>query len=185
MSLMLSKLQIVNMLNNVKPEKSLINIEEVINKVKTIYLPEKIIKNISFECVIDQKQDFYSDSNLLRIIFETLIENCIYFKKNDDKSMIKLNIDISNNLFKMKIFDNGIGISKEKHEKIFEMFYRGIETSVGNGLGLFITKKAIEKLNGKITIDSEVNIFTEFTIQIPFNKDEYLNEEFINERFSA
>ena len=52
-------------------------------------------------------------------------------------------------------------------EKMFEMFYRGSERSIGNGLGLFMVKKAFEILNGSIAIASEPNVLTTFTVTIP------------------
>ena len=68
--------------------------------------------------------------------------------------------------------DNGIGISKENHKKIFEMFYRVTENTVGTGLGLFLVKEIVEKLDGKIDIESEVGKGTSFIIRLP-NKIEH------------
>lgn len=69
----------------------------------------------------------------------------------------------------MKIWveDNGEGIAREYQERIFEMFYRGSNTSTGSGLGLYITKEAVEKLNGKIELTSEAGKGSTFTIMIP------------------
>jgi signal transduction histidine kinase len=65
--------------------------------------------------------------------------------------------------------DNGIGISKENQEKIFDMFYRVSENSVGSGLGLYIVKEIVEKLDGKIEVESEPGKGTAFSIHIPNN----------------
>jgi len=50
---------------------------------------------------------------------------------------------------------------------VFEMFYRGSSTSTGAGLGLYILKESVEKLNGTITLASELGKGTTFTITIP------------------
>ena len=63
--------------------------------------------------------------------------------------------------------DNGLGIDSEYKSKIFLMFFRGSEISQGNGLGLYLVKKAIDKLGGKIEVDSEEGKFTSFSISIP------------------
>ena len=52
--------------------------------------------------------------------------------------------------------DNGIRISRENEQKIFEMFYRVSENLVGCGLGLYLVKEIVGKLNGKIEIESEL-----------------------------
>ena len=66
--------------------------------------------------------------------------------------------------------DNGLGIDSEYKTKIFQMFFRGSEISQGNGLGLYLVKKAIDKLGGNIEVDSEEGKFTSFSISIPKQK---------------
>ena len=51
--------------------------------------------------------------------------------------------------------------------KIFDMFYRGTDRSDGSGIGLYIVKNAIQKLNGQLSIDSAPHVGTTFTITIP------------------
>jgi signal transduction histidine kinase len=53
----------------------------------------------------------------------------------------------------IEVEDNGEGIREEAKANVFEMFFRGSERSTGNGLGLYITKKAVDKLNGKISFE--------------------------------
>ena len=67
----------------------------------------------------------------------------------------------------IEITDNGTGIDAEYHDKIFDMFFRGTELSKGTGLGLYIVKKAVEKLQGKIEIQSEKRKGTTFTVYLP------------------
>ncbi|MBY0424312.1 MAG: HAMP domain-containing histidine kinase, partial [Cytophagales bacterium] len=62
---------------------------------------------------------------------------------------------------------NGIGIKSELKDKIFDMYFRGTEQSKGNGLGLYVTKKAIEKSLGKVNLESEENEFTQFSFVFP------------------
>ena len=52
----------------------------------------------------------------------------------------------------IEIQDNGQGIAKELQDQIFDMYYRANERSKGNGLGLYIVKKAVEKLDGAISV---------------------------------
>ena len=63
--------------------------------------------------------------------------------------------------------DKGIGIDESFFNRIFEMYFRGTELSHGNGLGLYVVKSAVEKLDGRIQLQSEKNNFTRFEIKIP------------------
>ena len=63
--------------------------------------------------------------------------------------------------------DNGIGINKELHQKIFEMFYRVTADSVGTGVGLYLVKETVDTLNGAIIVDSEPGVGTAFNLTIP------------------
>jgi signal transduction histidine kinase len=76
--------------------------------------------------------------------------------------------------------DDGLGISKDQHERIFEMFFRGSERSIGSGLGLYLVKKAIEKLGGTIKLSSQPKKYTSFNIFLPsieFEMEEDLFEK--------
>jgi signal transduction histidine kinase len=62
-----------------------------------------------------------------------------------------------------------VGIQEEYQSKIFEMYYRGNDKSKGNGLGLYIVKKAVDKLRGNISFRSVEKGGTAFTVTLPFN----------------
>ena len=74
---------------------------------------------------------------------------------------------ISGSSADIRISDNGIGIARENHEKIFNMFYRVSTQSVGSGLGLYIVKETVEKLQGVINLESEPGKGTVFSIRLP------------------
>jgi signal transduction histidine kinase len=63
--------------------------------------------------------------------------------------------------------DNGIGISKENLNRIFEMFYRATSLSTGSGLGLYIVKETTDKLGGKIEVNSSPGEGSTFNLFIP------------------
>ena len=109
------------------------------------------------------------DESLLKIIIENLLENAIIFK-SVTRPRIILSLACDNNKIVMKMEDNGLGIDNEYKSKIFQMFFRGSEISQGNGLGLYLVKKAIDKLGGKIEVDSEEGKFTSFSISLPRQK---------------
>jgi signal transduction histidine kinase len=67
--------------------------------------------------------------------------------------------------------DNGEGIGKEHLDKIYDMFFRATTNSHGSGLGLYIVKETLAKLNGNIQVESELGKWTKFTVKIPNNFD--------------
>jgi signal transduction histidine kinase len=69
----------------------------------------------------------------------------------------------------VEISDNGIGIEACNLEKVFEMFFRASEKTTGTGLGLYISREIMVKLNGNIRLDSEVGQGTLATISLPVN----------------
>ncbi len=123
---------------------------------------EKILK-------IEKSTAFYSDERRLKIILNNLISNSIkYQNKRGENQFIKISnsFDSSNNII-LEIEDNGVGIPGKYHKNIFDMFFRATAESAGSGLGLYIVKETIAKLNGKISIDSVVGRGSKFTIAIP------------------
>lgn len=111
---------------------------------------------------------FYSDKTRVGIILNNIISNAIRYS---DPQKLNPFVEVIINLTDANAFiiikDNGIGISKEHQEKIFDIFYRVSAKSEGSGLGLYIVKETIEKLNGTINIESEQEVGTIFKISIP------------------
>jgi signal transduction histidine kinase len=105
---------------------------------------------------------------MVKIIIENLVENSIHFC-GVDNPFIKLKASRDGDYVIIDVQDNGQGIPKEYQEQIFDMYYRANERSKGNGLGLYIVKKAVEKLEGSITFSTLPLIGTTFTVMLPVN----------------
>jgi signal transduction histidine kinase/Flp pilus assembly protein TadD len=97
---------------------------------------------------------FESYPALVRIIVENLLENAVHFSRQSNP-YIRISSLASNGTIQLLVEDNGVGIEPEHHQRIFDMYYRASLISRGNGLGLYIAKKAIEKLGGTIHFKSE------------------------------
>ena len=91
-------------------------------------------------------------------VFQNLISNALKYAKKDVSPIIKISAEEKKDYWQFSIEDNGLGIDKEFHERIFIIFQRlhSREEIPGTGLGLAITKKAIETMGGKIWVESEV-----------------------------
>jgi len=146
--------------------KALFN--EVFDSLKHIQGAEKVELQIEIEQTTEKP--FISDSSRLSVIFNNLISNAInYRSRRHDHPYIRLRATIKADQAVLVISDNGLGISAEYRHRVFDMFFRATEdTSVsGSGLGLYIVKESIDMLEGQISLESEQNVGTSFTITLP------------------
>lgn len=116
---------------------------------------------------INQQEPFLGDPGRMSILFQNLLSNAIKYQRPYVDSFVKVHIEVSSFGAYIEISDNGKGISPEYLGKIFEMFFRASEDSYGSGLGLYITKQVVEKLHGKITVESVFNEGTTFKVWLP------------------
>ncbi|WMJ73858.1 two-component regulator propeller domain-containing protein [Cytophagaceae bacterium ABcell3] len=117
---------------------------------------------------ITENKHIYTDRNLLYSIVQNLIENPIkYYDAEKEENFLNITIDINPDKAILTFRDNGKGIDKEYQSKVFDMFFKINESSVGTGLGLYIVKTTIDKLDGTISLQSEEGIGSTFTIVIP------------------
>ncbi|MEP6734232.1 MAG: ATP-binding protein [Chryseolinea sp.] len=125
-------------------------------------------EHISFEIEIPENLELETDKNRLQVVLGNLISNSVrYHDPRKNSKFIKLQYQVSDRVFSIKVADNGQGIAKEYHTKVFDMFYRANEKSRGSGLGLYIVKEALMKLSGSIQLDSTPGIGTTITIRLP------------------
>lgn len=109
-----------------------------------------------------------TDESRLRIVVNNLVSNAFrYADLRKSPSYLKIVIHITSSEIRLVFEDNGIGIPQTHQDKIFEMFHRANDNSKGSGLGLFITKECIEKLEGKISVKSVERKGTTFSILLP------------------
>lgn len=114
---------------------------------------------------IPDNQPLLSNSFLVKTILHNLIENSVKYQDYGQTNSI-LNIDIENNdnNAKITIRDNGVGIAAEHQDRIFDMYFRANDSSHGSGLGLYLVKKAVDRLNGKLQLRSNPGEGTTVTV---------------------
>jgi signal transduction histidine kinase len=108
----------------------------------------------------------FSDPGLLRNVITNLLSNAIKF--SPEGSIIEVSSHVSEGHAVLTVKDNGMGISAEDQEHLFERFFRGANVTniQGTGLGLHIVSKYIEILDGEIEIESELEQGTKFIITL-------------------
>ncbi len=110
----------------------------------------------------------YTDRYRLKLILSNIFSNAIKFRdKSKQIGTIKVWVTVTRNTFLIRIDDNGIGIRRSDTNKIFNMFHRANLISSGSGIGLYIVKEVVKKLNGTVSVDSEIKNWTSFKIKLP------------------
>ncbi|MBI3218364.1 MAG: tetratricopeptide repeat-containing sensor histidine kinase [Bacteroidetes bacterium] len=123
-------------------------------------------KGIQVRKEIKQQVPFVSYPAMVKIILENLIENSVHFAITENP-FLKVVISVTEAEAIIEVQDNGEGILEEYQSRIFEMYFRANERSKGNGLGLYIARKAAEKLNGTISFVSAYAKGSTFTVRLP------------------
>ncbi|MEJ2054276.1 MAG: HAMP domain-containing sensor histidine kinase, partial [Calditrichaceae bacterium] len=141
-------------------------IKEIINQENTAIRQKNL--DLQLECISEDvktcgiREDFEK-------IFSNLINNAIRY--STDGGRIDIRTELRNNTFIFEIRDHGIGIAEEDIAKIFDEFYRSEQAkqavNFGTGLGLSLVKQLVEKYRGKITVASEIDKGSTFTVTLP------------------
>lgn len=109
-----------------------------------------------------------TDSRRFGVVLRNIVANAfLYHDKSKEVRFIEISCQKNESNIEIQIEDNGLGMETATVKQIFKMFYRGHEDSQGSGLGLYIAKENIEKLNGKINVESTLGEGTKFTLIFP------------------
>ena len=128
---------------------------------------------IKIKVNVSDDLEIITDKDRLSVILNNLVSNAIkYYHDRIPDRYIEARASVSGENCVITIEDNGIGIRPEYRERIFDMFFRASERSVGSGLGLYIAKETVQKLHGTITYSPmEKGYGSSFQVTIPCKKD--------------
>ena len=166
LSNLISNILKLNKLENGEMELNDVNLSSVLENVIISY--DELINNkkINFDIDIDDRLIKYTNESFIQLIFSNLISNAIKFSR--EEGIVEIKLKNKNDYIEFMVKDNGIGMSKDTIIHIFNRFYQG-DTShktEGNGLGLSMVKKAIDRLGYKISIESEEEKGSTFIVDI-------------------
>lgn len=151
-------------------------ISEIVNEVSIIVSSLAEAKNISLQLPSDISLALHIDIQLIKQVLINILSNAIKFTPDNGKVTLSINFDQQNNEYVMTVSDNGIGMSPESLSKLFTPFTQIDNhlqaSSKGTGLGLVIAKRIVEDLHGgRLWVDSELDVGTNFHISIPILND--------------
>ena len=169
MEMLLSKLIQVHEILNFEVNKEEVDIPSLLHETRESvkFLDKEQDTKYTFE--LDDHVTLFTDRYLITIIIKNLVDNALTFRDPTSKAShaVRISTCKSEKAFELKIFDNGIGIDPGHYEKIYDMFFKGSNLSIGNGLGLYLVKLATEKLGATVQMTSKKREYTEFTVRIP------------------
>lgn len=166
----LTRLVIINQINNSKLTVKEIDFRSVVSDVMLLERKKGLPPDLTINTHIDKDIDVESDPELVRIVLENLIDNAIKFYNDSERIASFINVTVTGleaGGVKVRVIDNGIGVSEASPGKLFQMFSRASERSETGGIGLYITKTATEKIGGRVGLLTTPEGYTEFYVILP------------------
>jgi signal transduction histidine kinase len=157
-------------LNEADLQKQLIDFGKMIDECIMSFQSSANFRKIDFKKEIQPGIEFYSEWTLLNGILQNLIENSIKYASGETP-YVRISVRAESEWIVLEVEDNGRGIPPEHQSRIFEMFYRATRNEEGSGLGLYILKRCVDRLNGTIEIRSDVGVGSLFTVRLPSMKE--------------
>ena len=160
----LQKLIVFYYVKNSEPQPGPLNLREVVDKVLMVFVGEDGYSEMKFGLDPSLNVDIVCDHYMLEVALRNVIENAIIYRAKDNAE-VRISMENDGSSYQLKVADNGRGISDEASRHVFDMFYRGSEHSPGAGLGLYITREALKKINGTISLTRDRQ--TTFVLNLP------------------
>lgn len=158
-----------------------VSLQDTVQNIVDMVQPQIRAKNQSFDAYVRDgiADNVYCDSVRLNQVILNLVGNAVKFTPNEGKIQIALYeedspLGASHVRVHLRVRDNGIGMSPEFKEKIFESFMREdnarVQKTEGSGLGMAITKYIVDVMKGTIEVESEQGKGTEFHVTLDLEK---------------
>ena len=149
-------------------KKQPVNLKQTVEEVTEALTFSVGNPDIRIENMVSENMILQTDSMRLKIVLSNLIDNSLKYRDDKkDKPFIRIEAVERDDVKLIIVKDNGLGIDQIYLDKIFHMFFRASEHSKGSGLGLYIVKETLNKINGSIQVESSLGLGTTFMVRIP------------------
>jgi signal transduction histidine kinase len=151
-----------------------VSLGTLLEQLKADYTPRAGEKQISLEFNLPPKLPIvHADRDKIALALQNLLGNAVKYTQQNGR--IVLDAVVEKGQIRIDVSDTGIGIGSEDLDKIFEKFYRAkderVANIVGSGLGLAIAREVIRLHGGDITVKSELNKGSTFTLTLPIPEE--------------
>ncbi|MBD3377163.1 response regulator [candidate division KSB1 bacterium] len=151
-----------------------VDVSELLNKTLEFFKTEAEKRDLTVESDFSSGLMIEADPEEIQRVFNNLISNAIKYNKPQGK--LSVSAEKHGHYVAIEVSDTGIGLKPEEKERLFEEFFRAknplTRNVTGTGLGLTIIKKIIDNYAGKITVDSEFEKGSTFTVHLPVKQTE-------------
>lgn len=161
---------IIHYYQNIKTEDAvqLVDIDQLLSDVINQYKSYENYDSFEIKKAINITGEFIGDAYRLKIVIGNILANSLKFI-DPSKESNKIELEVIQNVEKllMKISDNGVGMGKDALNVIENIFNNKDNRGPGNGVGLYLVRDAVQRMNGKIQVSSTLGEGTKFIIEIP------------------
>jgi heavy metal sensor kinase len=150
-----------------RPSRADVDIGALIRSACELFEPTTEDKHITLNCQAPEKTFLLGDSRMLQRMLSNILDNAV--KYTPPGGEVKISVSEANRDIVITVHDTGVGISQADLTRIFERFYRGDQSrsEPGTGLGLSLARAIARAHGGDITVTSELNQGSTFTIILP------------------
>lgn len=146
-----------------------INVHDLVKELVSNYTPDAEAKHLKIDSIIDPKLELLHSSKLyVREILQNFITNAIKYTAKGDVAIAAKSVPKG---VEFAVKDSGIGISKSDQDRVFDKFFRSEDYRTrqanGTGLGLYVTIKLARLVHAEISLESELNVGSTFTVFVP------------------
>lgn len=158
--------------NSSELDNTCVDLNEVIAEIQeVIYIPDHV------EIIVaDKLPTIIADNTKMHQLFQNIIGNAVVHIEKE-KGIVAVSAQDKNEYWQFSIKDNGVGIPKKYHEKIFKIFQSVGDNERSTGIGLSIVKKIVDRYEGEIWVESEIGEGTEFHFTLKKNINNHRNED--------
>ncbi len=155
-----------------EPEKSLLDINEILDKSLSIMEKQELFQNIRLKKMFaSQLPKIVADSTQLQQVFMNIILNAAEAMNGDGVLTLSTSLMEEHSIIEIKFSDTGPGIKEEDRKRIFEPFFSTKEGGKGTGLGLSISYSIIQKHRGTIEVKTEAEKGSTFIVRLPVSEE--------------
>lgn len=158
-----------------------IQAEDLIDETVAMVQHQALLNNISINSeVAPDIAPFESDPAQLQQVFLNLLNNAVYAVKGAPNPEVQIAADVCGEWVRIRVTDNGCGISEDQLKKIFVPFFTTKPVGQGTGLGLSTCYGIVENLGGKIEVSSQVGAGTTFSVYLPKSGSPETNKDSVS-----
>ncbi|MBI9058922.1 MAG: hybrid sensor histidine kinase/response regulator [Labilibaculum sp.] len=158
---------------NLKMQPEQINVANLVESSFYLFKRNLSLKNISFESQVSDNIEISADMYLTKTILRNLISNALKFTAEGGKIIVQCKLNEEH--IHLSVVDTGIGITEEDQTKLFDakehISTYGTNGETGRGIGLKVAGSFAEKMEGKITVESQIDNGSTFTLDLPITKN--------------